>query len=431
MSSSRGGLLVVTGLLGLVAVEAFPGRVSRAADLWCPEAALTDGQLEPVLKRIVEEGPRAWGDTGVPENTPPPWMDKKRMAAGRAFLERYPLASLFGHVHGLYLLFAVRSVLDVLVFTGNSDTPDEAFIRYMDTLKGVGSWYSSDFFTPGTPGYEQLKRVRSLHSLVRKDMADRPQDEVRNKTRIAGSFKGCPMSAALRRDLGRQASTACPRRTAKQDADNDIGEDTGVPGAVWMSQYDMSVTQWAFVGPIIQFPERYGVGNASVEELDGFVHLWEVIGYTLGIDDRFNFCQGGLEPTVRRSREVLSTIVLPGLRAAPPPWEYMARCMADGLGYLLPGVGFETQLASLLSVTLDSPAPAVASQLSAAQRQAVAGYRGVMDSLRRDGDGVLLTPVRRLYKQILPILSTSVPLEDVKRLRHRRPHRSKNCYPEL
>lgn len=53
-----------------------------------------------------------------------------------------------------------------------------------------------------------------------------------------------------------------------------------------MSQYDMAVTQWAFVGPVIQFPTRYGIPNGTREELDGFTHLWEVIGYSLGIEDR-------------------------------------------------------------------------------------------------------------------------------------------------
>ncbi|XP_052121681.1 uncharacterized protein LOC113202178 [Frankliniella occidentalis] len=258
------------------------------------------------------------------------------------------------------------------------------------------------------------------------DMAERPQEGVRNRTRLGGDFSGCPISAAVRRDLGRRVSAACPG----EDTDG-IGEKhRGPPRGVWMSQYDMSLTQWAFIGPVLQFPEQYGIGNATREELDGFVHLWEVFGYALGIDDRFNFCQGGLEATLRRARETLSTIVLPGLRGAQPPWEYMTRCMADGLGYLLPGIGFESQLATLLAVTLDSPTPALDARLGRAQREAVAGYRGIMRDLRQDRDGALWWPFRTYFKQFFTVLR-SVNEEEVKRIRHRPPHHSRGCSPEL
>lgn len=171
-----------------------------------------------------------------------------------------------------------------------------------------------------------------------------------------------------------------------------------------MSQYDMALTQWAFVGPVIQFPEAYGIGNATDAELDGFVHLWEVIGYSLGIEDKFNFCQGGLAPTLRRSREALAGIVLPSLREARPPWEYMSRCMADGLGYVLPGVNFKVQLASLLRLVLAAPSPGLEALLNPMQRQSAEGFRGVLDALRRDRDGVYHGPMTAAFAQIYPLL---------------------------
>lgn len=101
---------------------------SGAASLWCPEAVLAEG-LDPVLQSIMKEGPHAYGDSGVPENTPPPWMDRKRFAAGQRLTQAYPLALVFAHIQALYMVMAVPSVLDVLVYTGNSDTPDEAWDR--------------------------------------------------------------------------------------------------------------------------------------------------------------------------------------------------------------------------------------------------------------------------------------------------------------
>ncbi|KAJ1522147.1 hypothetical protein ONE63_002458 [Megalurothrips usitatus] len=427
--SSAGCLALMAVFAAVLAAAAPPPRSSRAvtgsaATVWCPDVVLADG-WDPVLRRIMDEGPTAWGDSGVPENTPPPWMDARRYAAGKAFIARHTISVTFAHVHSLYLLLAVPSVLDVLVYTGNSDTPDEAFIRYYDTVQGVLSWYVSDAFTAGSWGFEQLKHVRWMHNLVRLDMNDNKHpEEVREKMRLAGNFTGCPVSAGLRRDLDRPLAARAPRpETDAQPFSQDSNKKSK-----YMSQYDMAITQWAFVGPLIQFPDRYGIGNATEEELDGFVHLWEVLGYALGIDDRFNFCQGGLGPTLRRARQTLAGIVLPSMRRARPPWEYMTRCMADGLGYVLPGIDFRSQLANMLRVTLDAPSPSVEALLTPQQRTATAGYRGVLSDIKENGG--LSDSVSSLFLQLVPTLR-SLPKEQVKKLRHRPPHRAEGCYARI
>lgn len=89
--------------------------------------------------------------------------------------------------------------------------------RYYDTITGVGSWYATDMYAPGSWGYEQLSRVRGLHRLVRRDMNERAdQDGVRNRTRLGGTFSGCPASAAIRRDLDEMVKSACPFKNQKR-----------------------------------------------------------------------------------------------------------------------------------------------------------------------------------------------------------------------
>lgn len=424
--------VAVVALAALNAAEAFPGRAG-ASSLWCPQAVLAEG-LDPVLQRIVREGPHAYGDSGVPENTPPPWMDRKRVAAGQSLMATYPVGVAFAHIQALFMLFAVPSVLDVLVYTGNSDTPDKAWGRYYDTILGVSAWYSSDMYKPGSWGYEQLKRVRGLHQLVRRDMNERQdQDDVRNRTRLGGTFSGCPVSAAIRRDLDKVASTACPNRRRSpnaEDKDNTIDTGKDEKPTTWMSQYDMAITQWAFVGPVILFPETYAI-NATDEMLDGFVHMWETIGYSLGIEDKFNFCQGGLVATRVRARQALSTVVLPQLRLARPPWEYMSRCMADGLAYLIPGADFHTQLELMLRDTFGAPVPSVSALHSPAQKQSVQGVRGFVQVLKRDHEKLFWGPINSLSSYLLKTRVRAVSKDGVKRFRHRNPHRSKDCFPVI
>lgn len=53
-----------------------------------------------------------------------------------------------------------------------------------------------------------------------------------------------------------------------------------------ISQKDMALTQFGFMGYAIVKGPEIGIHNASREELEGLVHLWRVLGYVLGIDDR-------------------------------------------------------------------------------------------------------------------------------------------------
>ncbi|XP_023341836.1 uncharacterized protein LOC111711671 isoform X2 [Eurytemora carolleeae] len=59
------------------------------------------------------------------------------------------------------------------------------------------------------------------------------------------------------------------------------------------TQFDMVLVQIAFFGGVLLYPEWYGF-NGSDEELRGFLHVWRVFGYYLGITDR-TYCMTGLE----------------------------------------------------------------------------------------------------------------------------------------
>ena len=72
--------------------------------------------------------------------------------------------------------FSLPNLLDALVFTGDSDTPAKALVRYMDTAKHLVDWHVGDVFNPTTAAYKSVQAVRNFHASVRKD-ADKAKYE--------------------------------------------------------------------------------------------------------------------------------------------------------------------------------------------------------------------------------------------------------------
>lgn len=53
------------------------------------------------------------------------------------------------------------------------------------------------------------------------------------------------------------------------------------------SQMDMALTQFGFMGFGLVRGAMVGIHNAKEEDLRGFIHVWRVLGYVLGIEDRY------------------------------------------------------------------------------------------------------------------------------------------------
>ena len=118
----------------------------------------------------------------------------------------------------------------------------------------------------------------------------------------------------------------------------------------------MSVTQFAFMGLAILYPEKFGMRKATDHELEGFIHFWRCIGYLLGIEDRFNFCQLDNLPAVRTITSLfLEDIVKPMMKISlTPEYEHMGRAVAIGAQNYL----FSTYESSFIFITWVIEAPA-------------------------------------------------------------------------
>lgn len=71
------------------------------------------------------------------------------------------------------------------------------------------------------------------------------------------------------------------------------------------NQHALNLAQFAFVGYPILFPERFGISRPSEDDLWAFNHLWAILGYVLGIEDKYNIA---LQPDLKSVREVYRQI---------------------------------------------------------------------------------------------------------------------------
>ncbi|GFY43238.1 DUF2236 domain-containing protein [Trichonephila inaurata madagascariensis] len=212
----------------------------------------------------LREGAEVKGDCESPANQPPPWLDKERFYRAREIFKNHFFSIFFSHLAGLMLIVHIPSMTGPLMSTGNSANIVCLFRRYLSTLVHIRRWYEGDIWNPDDPAHQSITMVRGMHK------------------RVADKING-PSSCRRR----------CPA----------------------VSQYDMALTQFAFVGLIILHPKHVGL-HCSREDLECLIHFWRGIGYMLGVEDRYNLCNGNLEETVALCKDIMDAELRPSVQNA-------------------------------------------------------------------------------------------------------------------
>lgn len=128
---------------------------------------------------------------------------------------------------GLLAILAIPSILNVLVHTKKSSSDMTAYKRYMQTIYHTLAWFRHDL-TPGTKAWKSLEAVRKFHF------------------------------------------------SASKSAKNaNVG---------MISQKDMAITQYGFIGFTIVSQKQTGV-HCTTEEMSDYCHFWRVLGHILGMKD--------------------------------------------------------------------------------------------------------------------------------------------------
>src|SRR5687768_12210049 len=110
----------------------------------------------------------------------------------------------------------LSDVLPTLLVSGRSRTIGGLFVRYLTTIKYLISWYSSDPFDSNSEAFKTLKIVRKMHSEIA---------EIMNFTNKRES------------------------------------------GELHVSQFEMALTQWTFVGLVNMHPQVFGFHSKKESEL--------------------------------------------------------------------------------------------------------------------------------------------------------------------
>ncbi|XP_026670854.1 uncharacterized protein LOC108626780 isoform X1 [Ceratina calcarata] len=229
--------------------------------------------VESKFRTLLKDGANATMDFEWLRPELPSFYDEEKFHLGQQMFYNNTFTMMIAKLSGLLSLFAVPSMKDVLVFTRQSGTPCAAFHRYVSTILHTWVWYGKD--TGLKNGFlESLKIVRKKHCV------------------------------AFRRSWE--------------------------AGLSRVTQLDMALAQFGFIGFTILGGDYLGVNNSS-EELEGLIHLWRVVGSMLGMEDKYNICSGSVEVTRGLCRRILDEVFLPLLANSDEDFNEMSRTVIESL----------------------------------------------------------------------------------------------------
>lgn len=215
------------------------------------------------------------------------------------------------------------------------------------------TWFSGDVWDPDDEAHRDILAIRKLHSkLGRLFNSPSNNSKVTNVTVMdKGHLEPSEvLYPDIRQDLEGVAEFQLPEEVVNQDP------------VLYISQFDMSVTQYAFMGLVISHPEKLGAGGVTEEEFAGLIHFWRGIGWLLGIKDKYNFCNG----TVQQTRELcleVENLFIAHLSSVDWSYEQMTSSIIIGMGKIVPCISY-LALFRYLAYTLDIPVPSVVSKMS-------------------------------------------------------------------
>ncbi|KAJ8713029.1 hypothetical protein PYW08_008333 [Mythimna loreyi] len=211
----------------------------------------------------------------------PDWFDEEKYNRGRNFYKSNCFALSSSMLMGLVAVFAVPSILNVLIGSRRSNSVYTAYKRYLSTLLHTVSWFEHEL-KPGSMSWKSLYAVRSRHL----------------KAGLASKLKG-----------------------------------NGV-----VSQRDLALTQFGFVGFSMLKPDKFGIWQQQAGDWEAYNYVWRVVGYMIGIEDKYNICRETFEETREVLQLLQDRVYTPCLENVPEHFEHMARVMLDGMWSVNPTV---------------------------------------------------------------------------------------------
>ncbi|XP_078669310.1 uncharacterized protein LOC144910283 [Branchiostoma floridae x Branchiostoma belcheri] len=290
--------------------------------------------MQPLTLADLQKGATSPGDCGAPHDVVPPWMDRQRFDRGREFIQRHLMGVFLSQFMALLIGFSVTPLLDVLMYTGKSSTTEASMRRYISTGRRLLLWHDGDVWDVNSKAHASVMKVRSMHGQVAQaitkerqgcdsgskqgDKTEHQVDNMKNghtdhKRRKYMNNNQVDRAVDQVEKMGnghadRKESKRSRKTGTKADGDHD---------KIYISQYDMALTQAGFVGFVL-YPEKFGI-CCTVAELEDYIFFWRGIGYLLGIEDRYNMCSGNYAETCGLIAQIENEVVKPAFLNPPQP----------------------------------------------------------------------------------------------------------------
>jgi len=252
-----------------------------------PLLARSEAKYKETLLELKSAGSVLRSDLNQPAvTTKPEWFDATLFESAKAVYSEHFMAINFAHLSGLLLLVRVDSVFRTLSSTGKSDSVSKLFNRYYQTIIHVKKWYEGDIFDENSEAHRSLLIVRGMHNQVSRSLNNSKKGSKSNLNESASSQFNANEGESVDFNDNETIRNKINQR-----------EDEGRPQkGVHISQYDIMITQFAFVGFIVMHAKSVGLIEKFDEfELRSLLHFWRVIGYYLGASDKFNLCSRSLD----------------------------------------------------------------------------------------------------------------------------------------
>ncbi|XP_068623831.1 uncharacterized protein [Battus philenor] len=208
------------------------------------------------------------------KTTLPKWFDEELYNRGRDFYRRYSYGFTNTFFIGLVAIFAVPSVVEVLLNTQRSTTKYTAYKRYLMTTLRTTSLFKHEL-KPGSPSWRSFGAIRKRHLMAVQGAS------IKNKKMI--------------------------------------------------SQRDLALTQFALFGFVLLKPDKFGIRQQREGDWDAYHHVWKVFGHMVGIKDRFNLCRNDITETRQACKQILDRVYTPLLENVPEYFEHLSHMMIEGL----------------------------------------------------------------------------------------------------
>lgn len=277
-------------------------------------------------------------ETEVENEDFPEWLEPKLIQEGQAFVRKYFFSIFFAHFVSLIFLLCYTPVRLILIRTARSNTAVKALKRYVSTLVHIKQWYEGDLLESGGRNHD-LSKVRRLHARLGQSLNSWHFSKAQPSNTVPEIHEGDRIFLeAIHSDF---QESFVPARSFQPESDDEM--------TPTISQFDMAVTQFCFMGFLSLFPKAFGISD--LKGLDGFVHVWALIGSRLGIQDRFNIC---LTINHRYRRHILHNILLPEMSKCGSDTLILWTSLVSGIGKFVPFISLKSILFFILKNILET-----------------------------------------------------------------------------